>query len=116
LDAAVDPRFGRCRYFVVVDSEQGTFEALENTNADRRGRAGVQSANTIASKGAKVLLTGKCGQNATRALAAAGIRVVPGCSGTVRAAIEKFKAGELQPVGDPKAAPRFRAGGKKRGR
>jgi predicted Fe-Mo cluster-binding NifX family protein len=102
LDAAVEPRFGRCPYFVLVDPETGAFEALKNTNTDGRG-AGVQSARMIASKGAKVLLTGKCGASAVRALSTERIEVVEGCSGTVREVIERYKAGELRPAKDGKA-------------
>jgi predicted Fe-Mo cluster-binding NifX family protein len=104
LDAAVDPRFGRCRYFVVVDAQEGSFEVLDNTNAARRG-AGVESARTLQAKGVSVVLTGKCGPSASRALSQAGIQVVAGCSGTVGAAIEQFKARHLEPVSDSNAAP-----------
>jgi len=110
LDAAVDPRFGRCPHFVIVDAEKGTFEAVKNTNATAGGRAGAQSAKTIASKGAKVLLTGKCGPSAFRALSAAGIKVVSGCSGTVRDVIKQYKEGKLKPASDPNASPRAGAG------
>jgi len=110
LDAAVDPRFGRCAYFLIVDAQQGTFEALENTNADAGRRAGVQSAQMIASKGATLLLTGNCGQSASGALSAAGIQVVPGCSGIVRDVIKQYKEGKLIPTGDPGTAPHSGAG------
>ena len=108
LDAAVDPRFGRCPYLILVDSEGDSFETLKNTDATRG--AGVQSTKMIAAKGVKVLLTGKCGSNATDALSAAGIQIVSGCSGTARETIAKYKAGRLQPVGEPNARPRSGAG------
>jgi predicted Fe-Mo cluster-binding NifX family protein len=94
LDSAVDPQFGRCPYFVVIDLKTGSFEALKNTYTQGR-QAGVQSARMIASKGAKVLLTGKCGPSALRALSAERIEVVSGCSGTVREVLEQYKAGKL---------------------
>jgi len=93
LDADVDPQFGRCPYFVVIDPKTGSFAALKNTFTQGR-QAGVQSARMIASKGAKVLLTGKCGSSALRALAAERIEVISGCSGTVREAVEQYKAGK----------------------
>jgi len=106
LDAAVDPSFGRCAYFVIVDAEDGTMETIENTSAAARRRAGVQSAEMIASKGAEVLLTGKCGPSAFRALSGKGIQVVTGCSGSVRDVIKQYKEGKLEPAADPNTAPR----------
>jgi len=33
LTSLVDPRFGRCRYYMIVDPESYEFEAVENTGA-----------------------------------------------------------------------------------
>ena len=107
LDAAVDPQFGRCCCFVLADAEQGTFEALDNTNADTGGGAGIQAAQMIAAKGANALLTGSCGPDAFRTLSAAGIRVILGCSGTVRDVIEQYKSAQRQPVSDPNVPAHF---------
>ena len=100
LDAAVDPRFARCSYFLFVDSETDTFEALENTGEAESG-AGIKAAQLLASKDAGVVLTGNCGPNAFRTLSAAGIPVVLGCAGVVREVIERYKTGQLQPAGEP---------------
>jgi predicted Fe-Mo cluster-binding NifX family protein len=104
MDAAIDPRFGRCRYFLLVDTERETFEVLENTPTTG-GNAGVQAAEMIAGKGAQVLLTGECGPKASKALAAAGIEVIPGCSGTVGALVKQFKAGQLAPASKARTTP-----------
>ena len=95
LDAQVDPRFGRCPYFVIVDPETMKFEAIPNTAAGAMGGAGIQAAQTIAGKGVKVLVTGNVGPNAFQALSATGIKILVGASGTVREAVEKFEKGEL---------------------
>jgi len=100
LDAAVDPRFARCSYFLFVDSETDTFEALENTGEAESG-AGIKAAQLLASKDAGVVLTGNGGPNAFRTLSAAGIPVVLGCAGVVREVIERYKTGQLQPASGP---------------
>ena len=96
LDAQVDPRFGRCPYFVIVDSETMKFEAIPNTAAGAMSGAGIQAAQTVASKGVKVVVTGNVGPNAFQALSTAGIKIVVGAFGTVREAVEKYKRGELR--------------------
>ena len=101
LDASVDPRFGRCAYFVIVDTETMQFEALENQARYAGGGAGIQAAQTVASKGVQVVLTGQVGPNAYQALSAAGIQIVTGVYGTVREAVMKFKSGELKGTSAP---------------
>ena len=51
LDAQVDPRFGRCQYFVVIDPDNMEFESIENSSARASGGAGISVAQTIAGKG-----------------------------------------------------------------
>jgi predicted Fe-Mo cluster-binding NifX family protein len=104
LDAAVDPRFGRCQVFVLVETDDMTFEAMENESGTLGGGAGIQSAQLMARKGVKTVLTGNCGPNAHQTLTAAGIEVVVGCGGTVSDAIARFKAGHCQPATAPNVA------------
>jgi predicted Fe-Mo cluster-binding NifX family protein len=117
LDAQVDPRFGRCPYLVIVDSESMQFEAISNMASGAMGGAGIQAAQTIASKGIKALITGNVGPNAFQALSAAGIKIVTGASGTVREVVEKYKRGELKEIGAPTVGGHFGMGmGRGRGR
>ncbi|WP_445475426.1 NifB/NifX family molybdenum-iron cluster-binding protein [Methanococcoides methylutens] len=115
LDASVDPFFGRCRYFIIVDSETMEFEALQNPSASAPGGAGVQAAQAIANKGINVLLTGDIGPNASPILSNANIKMVTGTSGTVKDAIEQYKKGALKPTTVP-TMPAYFGMGRGRGR
>ena len=110
LDAEVDPRFGRCQYFIIVDPQTMQFEALDNSNAMASGGAGISTAQTIASKGAEVVLTGNCGPNAYQTLSAAGIQVITGVSGRIKDAIEAFKAGKFQSSAQPSVGNHYGMG------
>lgn len=110
LDAEVDPRFGRCQYFIVIDPDTMEFEALENSGALAGGGAGISTAQTIAGKGVEVVLTGNCGPNAFQVLSAAGIRVVTGVSGKVSDAVRDYKAGKYRTSSQPSVPGHFGMG------
>jgi len=101
LDSEIDPRFGRCRYLIIVDLDTMQFEAVENTGALSSGGAGIATGQLVASKGIKAVLTGNCGPNAYKTLTTAGIKVVTGIAGTVRQAAQDFKAGLLKASSEP---------------
>jgi len=117
LDANVDSRFGRCPYFVVVDSETMEFTVVSNDSTNAAHGAGIQAAQTVANMGAKVVITGNVGPNAFNVLSAAGIKLVTGVSGSIRDAVEKYKSGQLQETGNPTVGGHFGMGkGQGRGR
>lgn len=95
LSAQVDPRFGRCRNFIIFDPETLQHEAVDNSNAAAGGGAGIATAQMIADKGVRAVLTGNCGPNAYQVLSAAGIQVITGVAGTVQEAIDGYKAGKF---------------------
>lgn len=95
LEAAIDPRFGRCAYYLIVETDDMRFETIENPNVALGGGAGIQSAQLMSQEGVAYLLTGNCGPNAWKTLEAAGIKVITGCYGIVRDAVESFMAGEF---------------------
>ena len=101
LEDEVDPRYGRAQMFLVVDTDSGEFEVVDNKqNLEAAQGAGIQAARIVAEHGAGVVITGHCGPNAFRTLSAAGIRVASGAEGTVGEAVERFKKGEIKPAGD----------------
>lgn len=107
LDGQIDPRFGRAPYFLVVDTDNLAFEAIENPNTVLGGGAGIQSAQLMAERGVKSVLTGNCGPNAYQTLTAAGIAVIVGCSGTIVDAVEQFKSGKFEAAGQPSVSNKF---------
>jgi len=101
IDSQVDPRFGRAACFVVVDTESMQFQAVENSNIDASGGAGINAAKVVIDAGAKVVLTGNCGPNAERTLRAGNIKLYTGVTGTVAEVAEQFKAGKLTEATGP---------------
>lgn len=104
LDADVDDRFGRCRYFVIVDPATMDAEAVENEAESAGGGAGIRAAELLTGRGVGAVLTGNCGPNAFATLEAAGVRVFTGISGKVRDAVEAYKKGGLAPAQGPSSS------------
>jgi len=107
LEDQVDPRFGRCPYFLVVDTETMDFKAIENANSALGGGAGIQSGQLMAEHDVEFVLTGNCGPNAFQTLEAAGIQVIVGVSGTSRRAVEQFRSGALSTSSDANVRSHF---------
>ena len=114
LSAPVDPRFGRCSYFLIVDTDTMSFESISNESAMASGGAGIQAAQTVAKAGAEAIITGNIGPNAFQTLSAAGIMVFTGAKGTVKEAVESYKKGELKETKSASVGSHF--GMRRRGR
>jgi predicted Fe-Mo cluster-binding NifX family protein len=117
IDSAVDPRFGRGAYFLLVDSDTLEWQAHPNPAANASGGAGVQAAQFIAGHGAQVAISGDFGPKAHSALAAAGIRMFLAPAGdpvTARELLARYQQGELKQVTVP-TGPGHHAPGTARG-
>ncbi len=102
LASEVDPRFGRAKYFIVVDVETGEFTAEDREdNPSALQGAGIQSGRRVVELGAESVITGHVGPKAFSTLQAGGVRVFVGATGSVSDAISQFKAGKLECVSGP---------------
>ncbi|MBK1642088.1 hypothetical protein CKO12_09410 [Chromatium okenii] len=90
FDAAVDPKFGRCAFFALVDTDANTLIATPNPFQDASGGAGTQAAQWVLTQGATALLTGHCGPKAAAVLEQTDVCIVTDTTGTVREAVAKF--------------------------
>ena len=95
MEALVEPLFGRCSCFVIIDTDDMRFEAFDNPYRELQEEAGIQSARFVISKGAGVVITGNCGPNAVKELSKAGIKVILGVMGTVRQVVESYRKDDL---------------------
>jgi predicted Fe-Mo cluster-binding NifX family protein len=97
LNAEVDPRFGRCAHFLIIDPESMAYRAVTNSqNLDLPQGAGIQAAKTVVQNKADILITGNCGPKAFKVLEAAGVKVIVNVEGRVTEVIERFKDGKLE--------------------
>jgi len=102
LDAPMDPRFGRCPFFVVVDLDSMIENSIPNSNVTASSGAGIQAAQEIAKQGVSALITGNIGPNAMQTLSAAKIDVYQHQGGgSVKDVVEKFQRGELTKIAGP---------------
>ncbi len=112
LDASASPVFGRCPTHVFVDTETMQFEAVPNPAMNQGGGAGIQAAQFVVQRGAQAVLTGNLGPNAFDVLEAAGVPSYLVPEGTVRQAVEAFRAGRIQPMGGANVAAHAGMGGR----
>lgn len=99
LDSAVSPVFGRCAYFLLVDTETMLAQPFENPAQSASGGAGIQAAQFVIELGAQAVITGNVGPNAMQVFQAARVPVYPVSAGTVAAAAQALKDGQLLPAG-----------------
>ncbi len=83
LEDQVDQRFGRCKYFIIVDSETLAFEAVSNQGIMASSGAGIKAAQFVSEQGAKAVISGNIGPNAFDTLSAANVDIYIGASGKI---------------------------------
>lgn len=92
LEAEVDPKFGRARYFLLIDPETMYFEVIDNPNIDTAQGAGIQTAQLISNTNVGTVVTGSCGPNAQRVLQSSGIKLITGAAGKIKDVLLKYKS------------------------
>ena len=99
MDANLDPRFGRAAYFLIIDSDTLSWQAVPNPGCSSPGGAGIHAAQYVTKEQAGAVISGKFGPNAASALKQSGIRMYQfGLCRTPQEALDQWKAGKLQQV------------------
>lgn len=100
LASPVDPRFGRCPYYVIVDSEAEEYEAVENTAGQAFHGAGITAAQLVADQGVEAIVAGNFGPKAVAMLGQAGLKLYCFTDGTVKEALDAYREGGLAEYAD----------------
>jgi len=97
LDSPMEERFGRSPFFIIVDSETGSFEVIQNPLANAGGGVGPKAAQLVIGVGVKAVVTGQVGGNAQEVLSAAGIPIYLYRNGkSVKDALDQFRNNTLE--------------------
>ena len=97
LDSQVDPRFGRAKFFIVIDTEADGFTVADNgMNLNAAQGAGIQAGRNVVELGVEAVITGHIGPKAFATLQAGNVKLYTGAAGTVAEVIEQFKEGKLE--------------------
>ncbi|MFZ5449900.1 MAG: NifB/NifX family molybdenum-iron cluster-binding protein [Thermodesulfobacteriota bacterium] len=109
LDAGVEPRFGRARFFILLDPVTQQWEPLDNLPIlSSREDVGILTAkNLTKNRVLQTVVTGNCGPKAFKELKKAGVKVFLNAQGTVRQILDKLRLGELEEALGPNV-PVFR--------
>ena len=99
-ESMIDQRFGRCRYFLIINTEDiEKLEAVENQGAIQGHGAGIKAAQQIADLKVEAVITGNIGPNATAVLDKLGIKAYH-ASGVVKEAVDAFIDNKLEEISE----------------
>jgi predicted Fe-Mo cluster-binding NifX family protein len=104
MDSQLDQRFGRADYFIIIETDTMEIETVNNAATAASGGAGIVSAQAVAERDVRAVITGNVGPNALSVLQAAQITIYKGRAGSVRENVELFQQGVLEKVDTAVAA------------
>ncbi len=92
LDSTIDSRFARCAYFIIYNTKDNTFEAIENPAKNAMGGAAAQATEIIANAQVKKVVSGNYGPRSQDALESLNIEYISVDSNkTIQEIIEQYK-------------------------
>jgi len=98
MESKVDPRFGRCPYFLIVDPEKDDFQVLDNNAGKAFRGAGISAAQMIVDKGVQAVIAGNFGPKAVSVLNSGNLKIYSVAGMTIKQAVVKYKEGKLEEV------------------
>jgi predicted Fe-Mo cluster-binding NifX family protein len=94
MQEAICQHFGRAPTFTIIDVDSGDIKVLPNVS-EHMGGTGLPT-ETIFAEGVQVMIVGGLGPKAVQAFNQAGVEVFVGAAGTVKDAIDDWRAKMLK--------------------
>ncbi len=99
LGSSIDPRFGRCQYFLIVDEKGKLVKSIANESDQAMRGAGITAAQIIVNEKVGVVITGNVGPNAYGVLSSSEVKIFPGAFGmSAKQAFKAYKEKKLKEV------------------
>jgi len=98
IESKVSDIFGRCPYFIIAEIENkkiGKTEAIKNESTDQMSGAGISTAQLMAEKNVRAVITGNVGPRALDVLKQFKIEIYCG-NGLIKEVLQKFVDGKLE--------------------
>ena len=102
LESEIDAKFGRCVYFLIVETEGKeikNFKAIENTAKAQVGGAGITAGEIVANQKVDVIITENLGPRAFSVFNQFGIKIYQG-QGKIKNAVQNLIDGKLEELTD----------------
>ncbi len=98
INSQASPIFGRCSYFVLVETKDKQIinsKSIINTAVNQGGGAGITAGQIVGNSGANIIISQAIGPRAFDILNQLNMDIYIGRTGTVKENIEAFLNGEL---------------------
>jgi len=103
LDSKISPVFGRAQWFILVDTDDMSYEPFENPSTSQSSGAGIMAAQFVLKKDPAAVLSANIGPNAFEVLQAGSVSCYIAENGTVKESVEAFTNGKLDKMGSATA-------------
>ncbi len=90
LNATLSSGFGRGLYFLLIDTNDMSYEVFENENLNLGNIAALKSASFLINKGTKAVIANTCEPKAKKMFIQQGVKVHNGFKGVVKEVLEKY--------------------------
>lgn len=104
ISSTADPRFGRCNYFAIFDTDENSYRFIENNAQHAGGGAGIAAAQQMIDEDVEVVLTGNMGPNAYNVIKGNDIKIYRIGSVSIEKAVQLFKEAKLEVISEAGAA------------